>query len=186
MDALPEVIETERLQLRPPREDYAEQVAALMAPGVSQWLATWPSPVSAPEVRERMRAARAARAAGTAASWLVHVRGSGEVVAWIRVARESETRDQAELGYWIGQPFHGQGYATEAARAVLIAVFEGWRLSTVESGAQIENDASFVVMRKLGLRRPSERMVWAATRGRDERCRFFDIPRAEFDGERAG
>jgi RimJ/RimL family protein N-acetyltransferase len=156
-----------------------------MTPDVSRWLASWPSPVSASEVRGRIAAARAARAAGIEASWLVHLRGSDDVAGWIRVARESVTRDRAELGYWIGQPFHGQGYATEAARAVLTAGFDGWRLATVESGAQVDNDASFVVMRKLGMTPASERMVWAATRGRDERCRFFAITRAQFDGERA-
>jgi ribosomal-protein-alanine N-acetyltransferase len=182
MDALPEIIETERLTLSLPREDCAEQVAALMTPDVSRWLASWPSAVSASEVRERIGAARAARAAGTEAIWLVQVRGSGDVAGWIRVVRESVTWDRGELGYWIGQPFHGQGYATEAARAVLTAVFDGWRLSTVESGAQVDNDASFGVMRKLGMTPAGERMVWAATRGRDEICRFFVITRAQFDG----
>lgn len=180
--ALPELIETRRLALRVPQADHAEQVAALMTPGVGQWLASWPSPVSASEVRGRIGAAREARAGGTEASWLVHVRGSDEVAGWIRVARESVTRDRAELGYWIGEPFHGHGYATEAARAALAAVFEGWQLTVVESGAQVDNDASFVVMRKLGMRLASERMVWAATRGRHELCRFFEITRAEFDG----
>lgn len=183
-DALPQTIETGRLELREPREDFAERVAALMTPGVSQWLASWPSPVSASEVRGRIGAARAARAAATEASWLVHVRDSAEVVGWVRVARESVTRNRAELGYWIGEAFRGHGYAAEAARAALAAVFEGWQLSVVESGAQVDNDASFVVMRKLGMRRASERMVWAATRGRDELCRFFEITRTEFDGVR--
>src|SRR5581483_4261772 len=32
--------------------------------------------------------------------------------------------DRAELGYWIGVPFWGRGYATEAARAMLRLGFE--------------------------------------------------------------
>jgi len=179
-------IETERLVLRVPHEDHAEQVAALMTTGISRWLASWPSPVSVAEVRNRIGQERHARVAGREASWLACLRGSNDVVGWIRVGRDSAAQNRAQLGYWIGEAFRGHGYATEAARAALGAVFEGWQLSVVESGAQVGNDASFVIMRKLGMAPVGERMVWASTRGRDELCQFFEITRAEFDGERAG
>ena len=32
--------------------------------------------------------------------------------------------DHAELGYWIGKPYWGMGYATEAVRALILHAFE--------------------------------------------------------------
>ena len=55
----------------------------------------------------------------------------------------------AELGYWIGRPFWGQGFATEAARAVLqIAHTLGHQ--RMKAGHFIDNPASGRVLRKLG------------------------------------
>jgi ribosomal-protein-alanine N-acetyltransferase len=176
-DEMPEVVETGRLVLRPLSGEHAETIARLMTPGVSRWLGSWPASVSADDVRQRMANARSAQQAGTEINWLVHLREDAHPVGWIRVARESAVQDRGELGYWIGEAFHRHGYATEAARAALAAVFQGWKLSVVESGAQLANDASLAVMRKLGMTPIGERMVWASTRGRDELCRFFAIAR---------
>jgi [ribosomal protein S5]-alanine N-acetyltransferase len=181
MNAVPEIVETGRLVLRTPSEEHAEAIAGLMTPGISRWLGSWPSPVSADEVRQRIASAPAAREAGTEVSWLVHLRETADVVGWIRVARPSDRSDRGELGYWFGEAFHGRGYATEAARAVLTIVFERWGLAVVEAGAQLDNVASFVVMKKLGMTPASERMVWTSSRDRNEPCRFFEITRTEFD-----
>ena len=105
------------------------------------------------------------------------------MVGWVRVTRAGVTAGRAELGYWIGEAFHGNGYATEAARAVLAATFSGWKVSTVESGAQAGNEASFVVMRKLGMTPAADRMVWASARQRHEPCRFFETTAERFGDE---
>ena len=56
---------------------------------------------------------------------------------------------QAEIGYWIARPHWGQGYATEAAEAVLqIARTLGHR--RVTAGHFVDNPASGKVLRKLG------------------------------------
>lgn len=54
-----------------------------------------------------------------------------------------------ELGYWIARPFWGQGYATEAGRAVIaIAAALGHR--ALVSSHFLDNPASGRVLRKLG------------------------------------
>jgi ribosomal-protein-alanine N-acetyltransferase len=176
------VIVTRRLVLRPPADEQAGAIAHLMTPSLSQWLASWPSPVSEDDVRQRIRKARLARDAGIEASWLVHLRDSDVVIGWVHIARESTDMERAELGYWIGDHFRGHGYATEAAQSALAAVFQRWQIAVVESGAQVGNIASFVVMRKLGMTLVGERMVWAPARGRDELCRFFAIRRVDYYG----
>ena len=55
-----------------------------------------------------------------------------------------------ELGYWIGRPFWGKGYATEAARAVVRFAFEALGAIRLTSGHMLENPASGRVLEKCG------------------------------------
>lgn len=61
-------------------------------------------------------------------------------------------RDTAELGYWLGKPFHGQGIMTEAANEVLRFSFLKMGLHKITAGHFSENAASKNVITKLGFR----------------------------------
>jgi RimJ/RimL family protein N-acetyltransferase len=56
-----------------------------------------------------------------------------------------------EFGYWIGTLFQGKGYATEAARAVLIALDKAGAAG-VFAECRPDNRASWRVLTKLGFR----------------------------------
>ena len=58
----------------------------------------------------------------------------------------------AELGYWIGVPFWGNGYATEAAQAVLDYAFKEIGLERVIGKFLRRNPASGRVLQKLGMK----------------------------------
>ena len=58
-----------------------------------------------------------------------------------------------EIGWAIGRPHQRQGYATEAARALIAHAFETLRCHRVIATCQPENVASWRVMDKLGMRR---------------------------------
>ncbi|UXN74595.1 GNAT family N-acetyltransferase [Devosia sp. A8/3-2] len=55
-----------------------------------------------------------------------------------------------ELGYWLGEPFWGQGYATEAAIAVVGAVKDTGIVSGLRSRALLDNAGSRKVLAKAG------------------------------------
>ncbi|MEB3268689.1 MAG: GNAT family N-acetyltransferase [Leptolyngbya sp.] len=57
----------------------------------------------------------------------------------------------AELGYWIGRPFWGQGYCTEAARAVIAYGFDTLGLNRIQATHFADNPASGRVMEKIGM-----------------------------------
>ena len=57
---------------------------------------------------------------------------------------------KAELGYWIGTQYWGQGFATEAARAVIDHAFSELGWDELQSGARISNPASRRVLEKCG------------------------------------
>ena len=55
-----------------------------------------------------------------------------------------------ELGYWLGLPFWDQGFATEAARAVIDHAFGALGHDTLLAGARVSNPASRRVLQKCG------------------------------------
>jgi [ribosomal protein S5]-alanine N-acetyltransferase len=58
-----------------------------------------------------------------------------------------------EIGWTFNRTYHGQGYATEAAMALLRYGFEELHLHRIIATCQPENVASWRVMEKLGMRR---------------------------------
>ena len=59
--------------------------------------------------------------------------------------------DVAELGYWIGKPFWGKGYATEAARSLIDFGFTVLGLNRIAARHFARNPASGRVMQKVGM-----------------------------------
>jgi ribosomal-protein-alanine N-acetyltransferase len=57
---------------------------------------------------------------------------------------------RAEIGYWIGASFWGNGYATEAAEAIVAYGFEVLGLNRVGAGCLKRNPASAKVLEKAG------------------------------------
>lgn len=57
----------------------------------------------------------------------------------------------AELGYWIGKPYWGKGYATEAAHTILQFGFETLGLNRIQATHFTDNPASGRVMEKIGM-----------------------------------
>jgi RimJ/RimL family protein N-acetyltransferase len=58
--------------------------------------------------------------------------------------------DEGEIGYWIGEPFWGQGLIPEAVCELLRHIFEDLRLSAVWCGYYDGNEKSKRVQEKCG------------------------------------
>jgi len=55
-----------------------------------------------------------------------------------------------ELGYWIGKPHWGHGYATEACKALLMEARHSLGVTRIVAGVFVDNPASLKVLNKLG------------------------------------
>jgi RimJ/RimL family protein N-acetyltransferase len=55
-----------------------------------------------------------------------------------------------ELGYWIGVPFWGCGYAAEAARGLIGRAFNGLGHKALTASARVSNPVSRRVLEKCG------------------------------------
>lgn len=59
--------------------------------------------------------------------------------------------ESAEMGYWIGRPYWGNDYGTEAARAMLRYGFKDLKLNRIYARYMTRNPASGRVMEKIGM-----------------------------------
>lgn len=77
---------------------------------------------------------------------------SGEQFAGIaRVVQQSDVyKNNAEIGYWLGQPFWGQGVATATVKLLLDYAFNQLGLYRVFAGVFEHNKASMKVLEKNG------------------------------------
>ncbi len=75
---------------------------------------------------------------------------SGALVGSIQLALLPRFR-RAELGYWVGAPFWGLGYCTEAARTLIDFGFSVLNLHKISASHLTRNPASGRVMLKAGM-----------------------------------
>ena len=85
-----------------------------------------------------------------------------------------------ELGYWIGRPYWGNGYATAAARLVVDWVFQELDLGYIVSSCLERNPASFRVLVKTGFRHTGFAHFPHLKWGPDERFATFRLTREEW------
>jgi [ribosomal protein S5]-alanine N-acetyltransferase len=61
------------------------------------------------------------------------------------------SHQRAEAGYWVGLPFWGRGYATEALSAIIALGFSQLNLNRIHASHMTRNPASGRVMIKAGM-----------------------------------
>jgi len=142
------VLETERLRLRPYCEaDIAELLPLIGAREVAATTLRIPHPYTEQDARAFL-----ALAQEPGRIWLaITLRSDDRQIGGIGLVVD-EQHQHAELGYWLGVPHWGQGYATEAAREMLRYGFEDLRLHRIFATHFKHNPASGRVLRKLGMR----------------------------------
>ncbi len=79
------------------------------------------------------------------------IRKSDDVFMGVVSLGIAQEHRRAELGYWIGKPYWGQGYTTEAADRVIEFGFGELNLHRIFAFAMIKNPASSRVMQKIGM-----------------------------------
>ncbi len=170
-------IHTQRLRLRLPQPDDAQELAALMAPEVSARLASWPANLAPDIAAQRLTEARGAALDGRALPLVIERRDDRVLVGWIGATRAEANPRCAILTYWLGCQHHGQGYMREAAPAALAAIFTRLDVAEVRAAVQCDNDASRAVLQGLGLHKMELGRIWCSARGREETCEWWAVTR---------
>lgn len=142
---------TERLILRPFTPADAPAVQRLAgAREIADTTLTIPHPYPAGGAEQWIATHAQRFAAGTLATYAIVEQQRKEVVGAVGLNIDPE-HALGELGYWIGVPFWGRGYATEAAHALIGFGFAALHLNRVQARHVVRNPASGRVMQKLGM-----------------------------------
>lgn len=83
--------------------------------------------------------------------WGIALAETGELIGVIDLLRFDEAAESGSFAYMLGEAFWGQGYGTEALRAVFDFGFREMGLQKIEADHMAENAASGAVMRKVGM-----------------------------------
>jgi RimJ/RimL family protein N-acetyltransferase len=138
------VLETKRLALRAPRLEDAKTVATLANDRrIAENTARIPHPYRLSDAEGFISGANKA---GGEAVFLITLRDK-TVIGACGLSMQDET---PELGYWLGVPHWGNGYATEALHAVIDYAFTDLAHKALQAGARVTNPASRRVLEKCG------------------------------------
>jgi RimJ/RimL family protein N-acetyltransferase len=138
------VLETKRLALRAPLLEDAKTVAMLANDRrIAENTARIPHPYREADATSFIAGVN--KPSGEAL-FLITLR-DGTVVGACGLMLQEET---PELGYWLGVPYWGKGYATEALHALIDYAFADLGHNALQAGARVTNPASRRVLEKCG------------------------------------
>lgn len=148
MKDLPTLL-THNLVLRPLRIDDAARIVELAGNwSVARNTRRIPFPYTEELAKQFISEQRSAFNKGQEWTWAICQKDGLALIGCVGVVFEDELG--AELGYWLGEPYWGQGYATEASRAVIDHVFSTCTLWEMNARHLFSNQASGRVLTKLG------------------------------------
>ncbi len=178
-------LETERLVLRPLQLDDGAAIARLAGDWRVAWpIPTIPHPYSLGTAREFIRATRRGAAEGSEAVYAVTRKPEPALIGIISLRPQQGFI--AETGYWMGVAFWGQGYMTEALRAIIRHAICDLHLQRVFAWHIGRNPASGRVMQKAGMRHEARLRQHVLHRGEVEDQVYYGLLRDEYLDADAG
>jgi ribosomal-protein-alanine N-acetyltransferase len=144
---------SERLILRALRVEDAADVARLAgARAIADTTVTIPHPYSTESAVHWIAELSRQWAEGSNVVFALSLRGEDALVGAIGLSNVDPEHYQAEMGYWIGVPWWGRGYASEAAALMLAFGFETLGLNRIYAHHMLRNPVSGHILRKVGMR----------------------------------
>jgi RimJ/RimL family protein N-acetyltransferase len=141
---------TKRLLLGAPRPGHVGQIVALANnKRVAHMLATMPHPYDDRTALQWIETSRRS-SEPIPRRFAVFLRAHPETVIGACGIGSFDEAGEIHLGYWIGEPHWGMGYATEAAQTVVDFAFEVTNLQTITCACRVTNPASRRVIEKCG------------------------------------
>jgi RimJ/RimL family protein N-acetyltransferase len=147
---------TERLVLRPPHVEDIEPIAVLANNlDVARMVSRIPHPYS-PELADEFVRKAAAGAIGQFV-YAVTLADTGAFMGCLTL-HDHKYGPGFEIGYWLGEPYWGKGYATEATTALIDLAFSNLDLEQLYISAQTRNAGSLRVIEKCGFKHTGSAM----------------------------
>jgi RimJ/RimL family protein N-acetyltransferase len=145
--------ETPRLYLRSLEDDDLPRLVELIGDWeVTKWLVQVPFPYAIKDAEDfRMRMAECHKR-GAAECLVIASRADNRImgIVGLHPSREEPKTGEIVLGYWLGKPYWGQGFMTEAVQAAVTHAFGQPGIKSIHSTTDPANQASQNVLRKAG------------------------------------
>ncbi len=149
-------IKTTRLLLTEPKAGDIPRIVQLAAnPRVSDYTLNLPFPYAEKDAVYWLNLAQQGLKNGTHFIFAIRLKSENTFIGGIGLTLEPRF-NRAEVGYWLGEPFWNQGYATEATKAIIGFGFHTLGLNKITSSYLAENPASGRVMQKCDMTREGE------------------------------
>ncbi len=145
-------LKTERLKLRPFIADDADDVQRLAGErDVADSTLSIPHPYSIGAARTWIAGLPHFFRSETGITYAISLQDGGELVGCVSLDRIDRVHANAKLGYWIGVPFWGSGYGTEACREMVRFGFTELSLNRIYAHQLVRNEASGPVLHALDM-----------------------------------
>ncbi len=145
------ILETERLWLRMLEDGDAKALARYAGDQrVAAPTLNIPHPYNLDLAREFIERKQQSAIAGSDFAFALTLKPERQLIGVISL--RPQQGHSAEVGYWAGVPFWGQGYMSEALRAIIRHAFCDLGLQRVYASHFASNPASGRVMQKAGMR----------------------------------
>ena len=155
MDKFPK-IETERLFLTELRaEDISNIVKYASNKNISDFTQNIPFPYAEKDAIFWINMANQGFKNRNQYTFAIRQKDKDDFIGGIGIKIERKN-NRAEIGYWIGEPFWGNGFATEATKAVIKFGFENLDMNKFTSSHLANNPASGKVLKNSGMKREGE------------------------------
>lgn len=165
-----------QLILRPLERTDALKVAELAGDWeVARWTTDIPHPYDANMARNFIAWAQDELKGQRRFIFAMVARASGDLVGIISLTRNGA--DEGEIGYWVGLPYQGRGFAREAAGAMITMGFEALALRRVVAACQPGNERSWRVMEGCGMRYVEDVQRWSMARRETFQLSLYAIDR---------
>ena len=89
---------------------------------------------------------------GRALRWSIIEKDKRDVMGGVKLSL-NQRFNSAEIGYWVGEKYWGNGYAGEAASRVMDYGFKTLKLNRIEAYAMVMNKASSKILLNLGMQK---------------------------------
>lgn len=180
-------LETERLILRPVRRSDASSMIPLINNfEISKWLSRVACPYGEKEAEEFFEAVLDNDNPDHARPFAILSKGEpGRMIGCIGVephtVQDGVLSAAAEFGYWIGQPFWGQGFVSEGTLAMIALSFECGGYEKLTAGYLDGNGASKRILEKCGFVDIGPKTIFCTARGEDVPGRDLELTRERWD-----
>lgn len=173
------VIATGRLLLRPPHVEDAEDIARLADNlAVARMLYSMPHPYTEADAREFLERLRNSEKGGCV--YAITLAATGEFMGICGLHEDRERYSLPFIGYWLGEPHWGRGYATEAARAMVDLFFKVTAGDMLMVSCRTDNTASLRVIDKCGGRYWTTDEQFNKALGERQTVHHFRVSRADW------